>query len=116
MRKLTLVVNDTETAVDFYTAVLGGRETMRDCLLDGHIIYAEIEVGDYRLCVEERTEIPTVRTPAAANPLPCPDPERLAARCAAAGALIEPGPPPVVRDRDGYRWALRTAAVSTTAG
>ena len=112
MQMLTLAVDDTDTAVDFYTAVLGGRENTRECLLDGHILCAEIVVGGYRLNVTERAEIPAARTPTDVHTLFCPDPERLAAQCATAGALIEPGLPTVIRDRDGYRWALRIAAES----
>lgn len=113
MQTLNLVVDDTDTAVDFYTAVLGGRETMRECLLDGHVLCAEIVVGGYRLYVTGRTETLAAPPPTDVNTLFCPDPERLAAQCAAAGALIEPGRPTVIRDRDGYRWALRVAAEST---
>jgi len=113
MQMLNLVVDDTDTAVDFYTAVLGGREITRECLLDGHVLRAEIVVGDYRLCVTERTESPAARTPTDVHTLFCSDPERLAAQCAAAGAHIGPGRPTIIRDRDGYRWALRVAAEST---
>lgn len=111
MQTLNLVVDDT--AVDFYTAVLGGRETMRECLLDSHVLCAEIVIGDYRLHVTGRTGSSTARPPTDVNTLFCPDPERLAAQCAAAGAFIEPGRSTIMRDRDGYRWALRMAADST---
>lgn len=57
---LCLQVEDCAVAVDFYTAAFGGHETMRECLPDGHILYAEVAVSCYLLRLSEPDAAPAV--------------------------------------------------------
>jgi uncharacterized glyoxalase superfamily protein PhnB len=44
-------VDDADAAVRFYTAIFTGVESSRECLCDGRILHADIEIGDYLLSV-----------------------------------------------------------------
>jgi len=106
MEILNLVVDDANAAVDFYPAALGGVETSRECLPDGHVLFAEVAAGGYRLQISERVEPATAEVQTDAYELVCADPEGMAARCAAAGALIQSDGRTTIRDLAGYRWTF----------
>ncbi|MGW5014206.1 VOC family protein, partial [Micromonospora chalcea] len=48
-----LTVSDTSEAIAFYTDVFDAVAIQRECLLDGHVVHAELAVGGHRLIVSE---------------------------------------------------------------
>lgn len=108
--RLELAVADGSVSVDFYTGVLGGHENSRECLLDGHVLRADVTVGEYRLQIIERTSGSAAGRPSTVLPLICADPGAVAERCAAAGAFVELADRnPTVHDVDGHLWMLTPA-------
>lgn len=92
---LCLLVDDCAAAIDFYTAVFGGRETVRECLLDGHILRAEVALSCYRLQLSEQAEW-------SESPDHPPD---------LAGADVTPAEATtILQDPFGYQWSLTFVA------
>ena len=59
-----LAVEDTATAIDFYTKAFGAQEVMRMPGPDGKIAHAEIKIGDSTLMLSDPFEQSSVRPPA----------------------------------------------------
>lgn len=110
---LYLTVNDTDQAIAFYTEVFEAILLQRECLLDGHVLEAELAVGNYRLTLSELSNGSGPDDSATTNILTfeCDDPDLVLRRAAAAGAEVEMSPAgsangTVVRDPAGQRWAI----------
>ncbi|WP_433393232.1 VOC family protein [Micromonospora sp. KLBMP9576] len=109
-----MAVSDTARAVAFYTEVFGAVQLDRECLLDGHVLRAELAVGGHRLTVSEWHEAgPQAGRPtdgAGALIIERADAESVLRRALAAGAQVEPqsqAPHQVtLRDPAGFRWTL----------
>ncbi|MFI7306299.1 VOC family protein [Micromonospora aurantiaca] len=108
-----LTVSDTSEAIAFYTDVFDAVAIQRECLLDGHVVHAELAVGGHRLTVSEWWEAgdPSV----AANrdevlTIERTDPESVLRRAVAAGAHVEPPAAPshpvTLRDPAGLCWTV----------
>lgn len=107
-----LSVPDSAAAIAFYADVFGATETRRECLLDGHVLGAELRLGPYRLEVTETVD--AAPDDAVLLTLRCDDPDAVLARAVAAGGTVErwgdtrptAGISGVVRDPAGHRFAL----------
>ncbi|MGI5183706.1 VOC family protein [Dactylosporangium sp. CA-152071] len=106
---MQIVVDDTASAVEFYTAAFGATERYRECLLDGRIMRAELMLGPYRLTVGEPdfAEVPPPAPASAVLVLMCDDTEQALVRALAAGARPEPSAAGAsVRDLAGLIWTF----------
>ncbi|MEU8236372.1 hypothetical protein AB0C12_42840 [Actinoplanes sp. NPDC048967] len=106
--EIEVQVEDADAAVRFYTAIFAGVESGRECLCDGRLLHADIEIGDYLL---------SVGTPwSPAGPagrghsevrLPGDELERVLRRFAEAGAQLERiDGGAEVGDIFGHRWRI----------
>jgi predicted enzyme related to lactoylglutathione lyase len=118
-----LEVRDGTAAIRFYAGVFGAAEVSRGCLLDGHVLAVELNLGPYRL---ELIENPDAGADPCGMPLilPCADPEAVLSRTVAAGGTVEApaGDVPghlvvgVVRDPTGHRIILERLAAPVVTG
>ncbi|BCJ36891.1 glyoxalase [Actinocatenispora thailandica] len=117
---LHLVVDDPQAAAEWYSAVLGARQTSRVDLPDGRPLTVELRLGDTVLAVAGEMPAAGNRTPRSlggsptAFHLPVPDVDAAWHRALAAGAT-EVEPPhdafwgdrtAQVLDPSGHRWAF----------
>lgn len=109
-------VADVATVVAFCVQVFDAVPVQCECLLDGQVLHAELNVGGNRLTISEWPESPAgSATSVVALRLTSLAPRALAERALAAGATLEStaiGDPPaavVFRDPSGYRWVVSTA-------
>ncbi|MEU8305137.1 VOC family protein [Actinomadura sp. NPDC048955] len=115
-----LVVDDASRAVEFYTTVLGLKETERFETPDEKIVHVRLVHGDVQLTLKDEDAVdagPTAlgldRSPVIIN-LDVPDPDAVASRMEAGGAtVIYPvedhpyGRMGRLRDPFGHVWIVR---------
>jgi uncharacterized glyoxalase superfamily protein PhnB len=111
-----LDVEDAATVVAFCAQVFDAVPMQCECLLDGRVLNAELNVGGNRLTISEWPENPPGPAESVvALTLTSLDPRTLVERALAAGATLEStaiGDSPaavVFRDPSGYRWVVTTA-------
>ena len=114
-----IVVADPASAIGFCTDVFDAEIILRECLLDGQVLTAELRIGTDMFTVTLTVDAAfPADYPVEAPCLPAvetADVDELLARARAAGGDIEPateaGQCAVVRDPGGQRWAIVASAV-----
>jgi PhnB protein len=117
-----LTVKNGAEAIEFYKRALGAKELMRIPGPDGHLVHAEIEVGDSKIMLADESPEMGCRAPATVGSvtsslyLYVEDVDKAFRRAVEAGA--KPLMPPAdmfwgdrfgqVEDPSGHRWGLAT--------
>ncbi|MEU6075123.1 VOC family protein [Micromonospora sp. NPDC047074] len=111
-----LAVHDTAQTIAFYTDVFDAVQLDRECLLDGHVLHAELAVGSHRLTVSEwydaapPADAGSPGAGAGALTIERADAEAVLRRALAAGAHVEPQPEAahqiILRDPAGLCWNI----------
>lgn len=118
---LSLTVEDTATALDFYQKAFGAQEVFRLPTPDGTVVHGEFFLGNAQIYVScgypewKAAAIPPEATASCLFAINCEDPDAAYATAVAAGceAIDEPTEQiwgyrtAIVRDPFGYRWNFR---------
>lgn len=118
---LSLTVEDTATALDFYTKALGMKELFRMPTPDGTVVHGECILGNAQIYVScgspewKAAAMPAEASASCLFAINCEDPDAAYATAVAAGceAIDEPTEQiwgyrtAIVRDPYGYRWNFR---------
>ncbi len=118
---LSLTVEDTAAALDFYTKALGMKELFRMPTPDGTVIHGECTLGNAQIYVScgypewKAAAMPAEAAASCLFAINCEDPDATYATAVAAGceSIDEPTEQiwgyrtAIVRDPYGYRWNFR---------
>lgn len=112
-----LIVEDAATVVAFCAQVFDAVPVRCECLLDGQVLQAELDLDGYPLTISEWPEDPPgPQDSAVALPLVSLDSHTLVERALAAGATLAttgagdvPAAAVVFLDPSGHRWAATPA-------
>lgn len=112
-----LVVEGAAEAIDFYTQALGAKELNRYDDGAGHIVHAELELGEYVIMVKDADDVDPAPVRLGGSPvilaLDVADVDALGERMTAAGASVvfpietrEYGRGGRLRDPYGHLWMI----------